>query len=280
MSDPARLWIVATPIGNLGDLGPRAAEILGSVDVIAAEDTRHSGRLLAHAGIDTPMVSLYEHNEAARTHELLERLVHGESAALISDAGTPLISDPGYDLVRRARAQQIGVYCVPGACAAVAALSVAGLPTDRFVFEGFLPHKAGGRRRRLQELADETRTLVIYESSHRIQALAADLAWAFGAHRPVTLARELTKLHEQTVNCRAGELTHWLSRDAGRRRGEFVLVAAGAQAVARDGVAEIELDALLSELLAVTGVRDAVKAAVRLTGMPRNRVYARAVALR
>src|SRR5699024_5727816 len=201
MSEPARLWIVATPIGNLGDLSPRSADVLAAVDVIAAEDTRHTARLLAHAGIATPMLSLHEHNEQQRGPALLQRLADGQSAALVSDAGTPLISDPGFDLVRRARRRGVEVCCVPGPCAAIAALSIAGLPTDRFAFEGFLPHKPGPRRARLRRLAQEPRTLVLYESSHRIRATAADLAVVFEAGRQVVLARELTKLHEQSVLC-------------------------------------------------------------------------------
>lgn len=280
ISDRARLWIVATPLGNLGDLGSRVVAVLSGVDVIAAEDTRYTARLLTHAGVDTPLCSLHEHNEQARAQELLGRLAQGQSVALVSDAGTPLISDPGYVLVRDAREQGMEINCVPGPCAAVAALSVAGLPTDRFVFEGFLPAKSSGRKARLEALAGETRTLVFYESSHRIQVMVRDLASVFGADRQVTLARELTKLHEQSVACRAGELVDWLNADDNRRRGEFVLVVAGAEKVESAGHAAVELDALLRELLAVAGTRDAVKAAVRLTGLPRNQVYTRAVALK
>lgn len=279
MTESARLWIVATPIGNLGDFSPRAVEVLSSVAVIAAEDTRHTARLLAHAGINTPMRSMHEHNEQGRAPELLERLAAGQSVALVSDAGTPLISDPGFELVRRARAQDVDVRCVPGPCAAIAALSIAGLPTDRFVFEGFLPHKASARRTRLGALADETRTVVLYESSHRIVAMIKDLLVCFGAERQVLLARELTKLHEQSVMHTAAQLLDWVQADGNHRRGEFVLVVAGAQIGDAGGAAEIELDALLTELLALAGTRDAVKAAVRLTGLPRNQVYARAVAL-
>lgn len=279
MSDPARLWVVATPIGNLGDFGPRAVDVLAAVDVIAAEDTRHTARLLAHAGIDTPMCCLHEHNEHWRTDDLLARLARGQSVALVSDAGTPLISDPGYQLIRRARGQGVAAYCVPGPCAAIAALSVAGLPTDRFVFEGFLPHKARARQARVGELADETRTLVLYESSHRIQATVDDIVATIGAHRQVTLARELTKLHEQSVSCEAADLALWLRADDNRRRGEFVLVVAGAPDMENSGCAEVDLDALLSALLALTGTREAVRTAVRLTGLPRNQVYARALAL-
>lgn len=279
MSEPACLWIVATPIGNLGDLGPRAVDVLSSVSVIAAEDTRHTARLLTHAGIETPLCSLHEHNEQTRAGELLDRLAQGQSVALVSDAGTPLVSDPGYVLVRATREQGTEICCVPGPCAAVAALSIAGLPTDRFIFEGFLPHKASARRARLGDLADEKRTLVFYESSHRIRAMVSDLASVFLEQRQVVLLRELTKRHEQSISCRAGELVAWLDADDNRRRGEFVLVVAGAPEVTQGSEAQIALDALLRELLAFVGTRDAVRSAMRLTGLPRNQVYARALAL-
>ncbi len=212
-SPAATLSIVATPIGNLDDLSPRARDVLAVADVIAAEDTRHSRRLTSHLGIATPLISLHEHNEGARIEQILERLAAGERVALISDAGTPLISDPGYALVAAVRAAGHAVVAVPGPCAAIAALSVAGLPTDRFVFEGFLPSKPGARRARLDALLDEPRTLVCYESSHRIAATAADLAERFGERRMV-LARELTKLHEQSVALARGRAAGL----AGRRR--------------------------------------------------------------
>ncbi|ROO37668.1 16S rRNA (cytidine(1402)-2'-O)-methyltransferase [Salinisphaera orenii] len=275
---PAMLWIVATPIGNLEDIAARAARVLSEVAVIAAEDTRHSARLTEHLAIGTPMLSLHEYNEAERVPQLIGRLQAGEAVALISDAGTPLISDPGFALVRAARAEGIEVRCVPGACAAVAALSVAGLPSDRFVFEGFLPARAAGRRARLAELADETRTLLFYESSHRIAAAVSDIAATLGEQRPVTLCRELTKLHEQSVQLPAEALSRWLAFDANRRRGEFVLVVGGAPVVERHAV-EVTLDGLLAELLAVTGTKDAAGAAARLLGVSRNAAYARALEL-
>ena len=277
-STSATLWIVATPIGNLEDFSPRARRTLVEADVIAAEDTRHSARLTRHLGIDTPMMSLHEHNEQARTSQLIERLAAGESVALISDAGTPLISDPGFVLVRAVREAGFPVHAVPGPCAAVAALSVAGLPSDRFVFEGFLPSKAGARRARLEALADETRTLLVYESSHRIEKSVADIATVLGAQRMVGLCRELSKLHEQSVVMGAAELGGWLGEDDNRRRGEFVLVVEGAPEVERQA-AEIPLDRLLGELLALTGTKQAAKAAARLTGQPTNDIYARALEL-
>jgi 16S rRNA (cytidine1402-2'-O)-methyltransferase len=275
---PATLWIVATPIGNLEDFSPRARRTLNEVAVIAAEDTRHSARLTRHLGIDTPMISLHEHNEQARVVQLLERLEAGESIALISDAGTPLISDPGFALVRAVRQAGHTVQTVPGPCAAIAALSVAGLPSDRFVFEGFLPSKSGARRARLEALAAETRTLLVYESSHRIDKAVADIAAVLGAQRAVGLCRELSKLHEQSVVLGAEALLAWLGEDDNRRRGEFVLVIEGAPEVERQE-AEIPLDRLLGELLALTGTKQAAKAAARLTGRPTNEIYARALEL-
>lgn len=275
---PAVLWIVATPIGNLEDLGARARRTLEQVCLIAAEDTRHSARLTRHLGIDTPMLSLHEHNERARVAQLVARLLAGESVAVISDAGTPLISDPGFALVRAAHDAGIAVRSIPGPCAAIAAMSVAGLPSDRFVFEGFLPAKAAARRTRLEELAAETRTLVCYESSHRIAATVADVARVFGDDREITLCRELTKLHEQSVRRCAAELVVWLAADDNHRRGEFVLVIAGAPAIERVAC-DITLDALLGELLALTGTKQAARIAARLTGVPRNDAYARALAL-
>lgn len=273
----ATLSIVATPIGNLDDMSPRARDVLAAADVIAAEDTRHSRRLTSHLGIGTPLISLHEHNEAARTEQILGRLAAGERVALISDAGTPLISDPGYALVAAVRAAGHAVVAVPGPCAAIAALSVAGLPTDRFAFEGFLPSKAGARRARLDALFDEPRTLVCYESSHRIAATAADLAERFGERR-VVLARELTKLHEQSVALAASELPAWLAADDNRRRGEFVLVVAGAPERERTSQ-EISLDALLAELVPLAGTKKAAAIAARLTGAARNAAYQRALEL-
>ncbi|WP_455385258.1 16S rRNA (cytidine(1402)-2'-O)-methyltransferase, partial [Acidihalobacter prosperus] len=222
------LYVVATPLGNLGDISPRAAEILGAVDVVAAEDTRVSGRLLAHLGLSAGrLLSLHEHNEESRVPGLIQRLRDGDSVALISDAGTPLISDPGFRLVVAAREAGVRISPVPGPSALIAALSVAGLPTDRFVFEGFLPAKPAARRSRLQALADERRTLVFYESSHRVEACVGDMAEAFGGARRAVIARELTKRFEQVADGALDELKSWLEADADRSRGEFVLVVAG-----------------------------------------------------
>lgn len=225
-----KLWIVATPIGNLADLSTRAREILSSVDLIAAEDTRHSAGLLAQFGIAVRTLALHEHNEREKSAELVQRLREGAQIALISDAGTPLVSDPGYRLVRAAREAGIAVSPVPGACAAIAALSAAGLPSDRFVFEGFLPAKSAARRAHLQTLAVETRTVIFYESSHRIEECLHDCASVFGGARHAVLARELTKLFETILDGTLADLSARVATDADHRRGEFVLLIAGAEA--------------------------------------------------
>lgn len=272
-STPGCLYIVATPIGNLADLTPRATDVLADADVIAAEDTRHSTKLLARASAHVPLVALHEHNEDRAAPALIERMQGGEVVALIADAGTPLVSDPGFVLVRAAHEAGIPVRAVPGACAAIAALSVSGLPCDRFVFEGFLPAKPTSRRRRLGELADETRTLIFYESSHRIVRAARDLVIAFGAERQVCLSRELTKLHEDSVVLPAGELIGWLDDDANRRRGEFVLVIAGAERASVPAGRQVSLEALMRELVGSMSVADAARLATRLLDVSRNEAY-------
>lgn len=272
---PGCLYVVATPIGNLGDLSPRAQAVLAAVDRIAAEDTRNTGLLLSHFCIRRPLIALHEHNEDALSANLVERLRQGESLALVSDAGTPLISDPGFVLVRAARAAEVEVIAIPGPCAAVAALSIAGLASDAFVFAGFLPSKSGPRRERLAELAREPRTLIVYEASHRIADCARDLADVYGSRR-LCLAREITKQFEQSVNCEARELPAWLDADANRLRGEFVLVIEAApQASASGEEADRVLRALLPELPAAR----AAKVAAALTGLRKKELYARALAL-
>jgi len=268
------LWIVATPIGNLEDFSPRAQRVLREVALIAAEDTRHSRPLLAHFGIGTPLTALHEHNEREAIEPLLVRLIAGEEIALISDAGTPLISDPGFRLVRAARAAGIRVSTVPGACAGVAALSIAGLPSDRFVFEGFLPAKAPARRARLRELAHESRTLVFYESAHRIRESCEDLRTAFGAQREACLLRELTKLYETVLGDTLEALCARLDQDANQQRGEFVLVVAGAgEGGADDKLAEgRRIHALLREELPPA---QAAKLAAAISGAPRKALYER-----
>jgi 16S rRNA (cytidine1402-2'-O)-methyltransferase len=265
------LFVVATPIGNLGDLTPRAREVLGQVAAICAEDTRRTRQLLGHFGIDRPLLALHEHNEQVQAALLVERLRGGDSLALVSDAGTPLVSDPGFRLVRAARAAGLAVSPVPGACAAVAALSVAGLPSDRFVFEGFLPAKAGARRERLARLAGEPRTLVFYESAHRIEASLADMAAAFGPDRPAVLARELTKLFETVLDGSLAALQARVAADADQRRGEFVLLVQGAGDDADAQVAEGRR--LYTALAAHLPPSTAARLAAELSGAPRKALY-------
>lgn len=273
-----RLFVVATPIGNLEDLSPRARRVLAEVALIAAEDTRHSAPLLRHFSIATPLTAYHEHNETQATPELVDKLQQGADVALISDAGTPLVSDPGYRLVAAARAAGIEVLAVPGACAAVAALSISGLPSDRFVFEGFLPARATARRERLRALAAEERTLVLYESSHRIVECLEDLASVLGGERQVCLTRELTKLHEQAVTGSAQQLLDWLAADANRRRGEFVLLLTGRPAAVTS--AEMDAEQLLRVLLEELPPAQAARLAARLTGHAKKDLYPRALALK
>src|SRR5436190_2507952 len=228
MNESATLWIVATPIGNLDDIAPRAVAVLKSVAAIACEDTRHARVLTDRYNVTTPLLAYHEHNERELAPKLVARLEGGDSLALVSDAGTPLVSDPGFRLVRAARERGLRVSTVPGACAAIAALSVAGLPCERFAFEGFLPAKAAARRERLAELAHEPRTLVFYESKHRIEESLEDLVSAFGAARPAAIGRELTKAHETVLVGGLRDLLGRVREDAEQRLGEFVLVVAGA----------------------------------------------------
>jgi 16S rRNA (cytidine1402-2'-O)-methyltransferase len=268
---PGTLWVVATPIGNLADLAPRAQRVLRDVGLIAAEDTRHSRPLLQHFGIATPSTALHEHNERGVTAALLAKLQEGADIALISDAGTPLVSDPGFRLVRAARAAGLDVKPVPGACAAIAALSVAGLPSDRFVFEGFLPARPAARRARLRELVDEPRTLVFYEASHRILECCADLVAAFGAGREAALLREITKLHETHLGATLGEIAARVEADPEQRLGEFVLVVAGRGEDADARLAEgRRVFAILREALPPT---TAAKLAAAISGAPRKALY-------
>jgi 16S rRNA (cytidine1402-2'-O)-methyltransferase len=270
---PGALYVVATPIGNLGDLSPRACRILASVDRIAAEDTRTSGQLLAHFGIQRPMVALHEHNEDRLAAELVRQLQGGASLALVSDAGTPLISDPGFALVRAARAAGVPAYAVPGPCAAVAALSVSGLPCDAFVFAGFLPPKMAARRARLQQLGREPRTVIVYESAHRIADTLADLVAVLGPQRPAALSRELSKRFEESCGGTAMQLKDWQAADPNRGRGEFVLLIGGAPEAADLGEGERVLRLLLPELPPSAAAR----LAAEITGAPRKALYAMAL---
>ena len=271
------LYVVATPIGNLEDISARALRVLREVDCIAAEDTRHTGRLLRHFDIDKPLFSLHEHNERGRLEQIVARLRKGQSVALVSDAGTPLISDPGFPLVRELRRQGLPVIPIPGPSSLLAALSVAGLPTDRFVFEGFLPAKTAARRERLRALAREERTLVFFEASHRIAETLADLAAEFGGERPAVIARELTKRFEEICGAPIGDLVMWLEVDVNRQRGEFVLVVQGAAAASEADTPENRrlLAALLSEL----PVSRAVVVAAKLTGLRKKSLYDLALTL-
>ena len=267
----AALHVVATPIGNLGDLSPRAQQVLRDVAAICAEDTRRSGQLLAHFGIGTPLLALHEHNEQQLAQRLVARLLAGESLALVSDAGTPLVSDPGYRLVKAAREAGVKVSPVPGPSALIAALSVAGLPSDRFAFEGFLPAKASARRERLAELAGEPRTLVFYESSHRIEESLADLAAAFGGERPAALARELTKLFETVLDGGLADLHARVVAEPDQRKGEFVLVVQGVGEDADARLAEgRRVHAILARQLPPSA---AAKLAAEITGAPRKALY-------
>ena len=267
-----KLWIVATPIGNLADLSPRAQQVLRGADLIAAEDTRHSAALLAQFGIATRAVALHEHNEREKSDELVQRMRDGAQIALVSDAGTPLVSDPGFRLVRAARAAGIAVSPVPGACAAIAALSVAGLPSDRFVFEGFLPAKSAARRAHLQALVAETRTLIFYESSHRIEESLGDCAKVFGGDRHAVLARELTKIYETVLDGTLAQLSARVASDADQHRGEFVLLVAGADADA-DAARLAEGHRVFELLRAELAPSRAAKLAAEITGASRKALY-------
>ena len=270
-STSGTLFVVATPIGNLGDLGPRALETLKTVTAICAEDTRHTRQLLAHFGVDKPLVALHEHNEGDAAAALVARLQAGESLALVSDAGTPLVSDPGFRLVRAAREAAIAVSPVPGASALIAALSVAGLPSDRFVFEGFLPAKANARRERLAALASEPRTLIFYESSHRIEETLGDAAAAFGGGRRAVVARELTKLFETVLDGTLAELAQRVQADPNQRKGEFVLLVHGAGEDVDAKV--IEGRRLYAKLNQHLPPSTAAKLAAELSGAPRKALY-------
>ena len=273
------LYVVATPIGNLRDITARALDTLKRVARIAAEDTRHSRKLLAHYGIDTPLIALHEHNERVVTETLLKELHSGADLALISDAGTPLISDPGFYLVRAVRQAGMDIIPVPGPSACIAALSASGLPTDRFVFEGFLPARQHARRQRLEALRSEPRTLVFYESSHRIVDCLADMVEILGAGRAVVIARELTKTFETIKAGSLSELVAWLLGDSQQQRGEFVIMVQGEQPaadVAMDPEAERVLELLMQEL----PLKRAAALASKITGLAKNRCYERGLELK
>lgn len=275
------LYIVATPIGNLDDLSPRAVAVLAAADVVAAEDTRHSGRLLQHLGLSKRMLALHDHNERDRAGGLLDELGKGRNVALISDAGTPLISDPGYVLVREARARGLQVTPVPGPCALVTALSAAGLPTDRFLFVGFLPAKRTGRRTALEQLSRETATLVFYESPHRILDAVADIAAVLGESRELVLGRELTKTFETFYSGTVAEVLATLEADPHGTKGEFVVMIRGAEPAADGESAEtLDVDRLIKLLLPELPVKKVAKLVAELSGRPKNELYQRALELK
>ncbi|MEK8088915.1 16S rRNA (cytidine(1402)-2'-O)-methyltransferase [Thermithiobacillus plumbiphilus] len=276
MTKAGIIYVVGTPIGNLGDFPPRAQTVLAGVDLVLAEDTRHSRKLLDHFQLHPKLQTLHEHNERELAPRLISRLQAGESMALISDAGMPLVSDPGYILLHAAREAQVPVRVVPGPSAALAALAASGLPTDRFCFEGFLPPKPGARRDRLQALAAEQRTQIYFESPRRILDTLQDLADCFGLARPASLSRELTKIHEDTLRGSVGEILARLRDDPDSCRGEMVLVLGGAPAP-RDGP---ELAPVLLPLLAALPLSQAVAVAVQITGLPRKQVYAEALRIK
>ena len=273
----AQLFVVATPIGHLDDMTFRAIEVLKSVSVVAAEDTRQSAQLLKHYNISTPLTACHDHNESNKINILIDKLKQGESIALVSDAGTPLISDPGFKLVRAAQENQIQVIPVPGACAAIAALSAVGLPSDRFSFEGFLPSKQSQRVLQLEKLKHETQTLIIYEAPHRILDCVKDMVNIFGADRPVGFAREITKTFETIKKMALGELVEFIAADHHQQKGEIVLVVGGASE--EKDIEQEKLDQLLQRLLQDLSVKAASQLAADLTGIKKKIAYQRALEL-
>ncbi|RZJ23482.1 16S rRNA (cytidine(1402)-2'-O)-methyltransferase [Acinetobacter sp.] len=273
----AQLFVVATPIGHLDDITYRAIDILKSVSIIAAEDTRTSAQLLKHFNITTPLTACHEHNESNKIEVLIQRLLNGENMALISDAGTPLISDPGFKLVRAAQENNIRVIPVPGACAAIAALSSVGLPSDRFSFEGFLPSRQSQRLIQLEKLKDETQTLIFYEAPHRILESVKDMAQVFGADRAVGFAREITKTFETIKKMTLAELVQFIEADHNQQKGEIVLVIGGA--TAEKDLDQEKLDQLLTRLLQDLSVKAASQLAADLTGIKKKVAYQRALEL-
>lgn len=269
------LYIVATPIGNLADITDRAKQILNSVELIAAEDTRHTRRLLQHLDIQTKLISLHDHNERHKASKVVELLKNGDNIALVSDAGTPLISDPGFYLVREVRAAGIKVVPIPGACAMVTALSASGLATDRFIFEGFLPSKSGARCKQLEQLANESRTLVFYESTHRIAECLVDMCNIFGSDRRATIARELTKTFETIHSDSLDNLIHWMKSDSDQKRGEFVVIIAGNPNTLTSD--EKESDRIVDLLATKLPLAQATSLAAEITGERKKALYQRAL---
>lgn len=271
--------MVATPIGNRDDISARAVSVLQSVDLIAAEDTRHSARLMSHFQITTPLVAYHDHGHEAQGERIFAALDEGQDVALISDAGTPLVSDPGFRLVRSARERAYKVIPLPGACAAITALSAAGLPSDRFCFEGFLPAKQSQRRKALDLLVKETRTMIFYEAPHRIIAAVEDLLEVFGAEREATLARELTKTYETVLNGNLGELLAQIKNDINQQKGEMVVVVRGFDGEVQSAQAHEE-ERVLKLLLADLPVKQAASLAAKICGGQRNSLYKKALDLK
>lgn len=266
------LYVVATPIGNLGDMVPRAVETLQTVALIAAEDTRHSSRLLSHFDIKTLCIAYHDHSDEQRTTQLVNRLLAGESIALISDAGTPLVSDPGYRLVRSARQAGVQVVPIPGACAMIAALSAAGLPSDRFAFEGFLSAKQVARCTQLESLAGDSRTLIFYEAPHRILETLQDMAQVFGPEREVVMARELTKTFETIKGDKVSALAQWVASDTNQQRGEIVLLVHGAPKPESEAMTPEQMR-VMRILLEELPVKQAAALGAKLTGLKKNFLY-------
>ncbi|MEZ5530272.1 MAG: 16S rRNA (cytidine(1402)-2'-O)-methyltransferase [Porticoccaceae bacterium] len=273
------LYVVATPIGNLGDMVPRAVEVLHAADLIAAEDTRHSGRLLKYLGIEKPMVAYHDYSEQRQLGRIVSALEQGQKVALISDAGTPLISDPGYRLVREVRQLGVRVVPVPGPCAAITALCASGLPSDRFSFEGFLPAKSGARLKKLSELVSDSRTLIFYESPHRVVESLTDMATVFGDEREAVLARELTKAFETFLVGSLDELRRTVVEDANQQRGEIVLLVRGAPESVSGEDQEEQLR-MLKLLMAELPLKQAAALAAKITGGQKNALYQLALSLK
>ncbi len=271
----AVLYIVATPIGNLTDITQRAISILKTVDVIAAEDTRHTGLLLKHLNIKNKLLSLHEHNEHSQSSIIIKHLERGESVALVSDAGTPLISDPGFFLVREAKHAGFKVVPIPGACAMITALSVSGIATDRFVFEGFLPQKPGARQKQLKAIANEQRTLVFYESTHRIIDCLKDMKKILGDERLVTIARELTKTFETVHSDTLKNTLNWMLDDPQQKKGEFVVILSGNQKPS--STSEVEVDRMVDILMKQLPMAQATAVAAEISGQRKKELYQRAL---
>lgn len=271
-AEGATLYIVPTPIGNLGDITQRALDVLAQVDIIAAEDTRHTGKLLAHFNIQTKTFALHDHNEQHKAQALVDKLLSGQSIALVSDAGTPLISDPGYHLVNQCRQAGVKVVPLPGACAVITALSASGLPSDRFSFEGFLPAKSKGRKDKFLEIAKVERTCIFYESPHRINESLQDMLEILGPDRQVVLARELTKTFETIQGLPLGELIEWINQDENRKRGEMVLLIHGSREESNQALPEEALRSL-SILSKELSLKKAAALAAEIYNVKKNALY-------